>query len=81
MILFAIGVAGALALAALLGVSDAPNAAAALLASRTGSYSAVAAWSLAWHVAGGLLAGVAVLVFQRHVVHPPRDLIRDRRRS
>ena len=51
MIVTVIGVAGALAVAALLGVSDAPNAAAALLASRTGSYPAVAAWSLAWHVA------------------------------
>ncbi|GEM_PF-5284540 len=58
MILSAIGVAGALALAALLGVSDAPNATATLLAARAGSYPAMAAWSLAWHVAGGLLAGV-----------------------
>jgi PiT family inorganic phosphate transporter len=69
MILTAIGVAGALALAALLGVSDAPNAAAALLASRTGSYTAVAAWSLAWHVAGGLLAGVAVARTVVEMVH------------
>lgn len=60
MIIVAIGVVGALALAALLGVSDAPNAAAALLASRTGSYRAVGAWSVCWHVVGGLLAGAAV---------------------
>jgi len=59
-IMTVLGVVGALALAALLGVSDAPNAAAALLAARTGSYAAVAAWSVAWHVAGGLLAGEAV---------------------
>lgn len=32
------------------------------------------------NVAGMLLAGVAVLVFQRQVVHPPRDLVRNRRR-
>ncbi len=69
MIVTAIGVAGALALAALLGVSDAPNAAAALLAARTGSYRAVAAWSLAWHVAGGLLAGVAVARTVVGIVH------------
>ncbi len=56
----ALGVSGALCLAALLGVSDAPNAAAALLAARTGSPGAVAAWSVVWHVAGGLLAGEAV---------------------
>ena len=42
MIIAAVGLAGALALATLLGVSDAPKAAAALLASRTGSYRAVA---------------------------------------
>jgi phosphate/sulfate permease len=60
MTMAAVGVAGALALAALLCVSDAPNAAAALLASRTGSYPAVAAWSVFWPVAGGLLAGAAL---------------------
>ena len=30
------------------------------------------------NVLGMLLAGVAVLVVQRHVVHPPRDLVRNR---
>ncbi|MDA8314059.1 MAG: inorganic phosphate transporter [Actinomycetota bacterium] len=69
MIVTVIGVAGALAVAALLGVSDAPNAAAALLAARTGSYTAVAAWSLAWHVAGGLLAGIAVARTVVEMVH------------
>ncbi len=69
MIVAAAGVVGALALAALLGVSDAPNAAAALLASRTGSYAAVAAWSASWHVAGGLLAGVAVARAIVGIVH------------
>ena len=69
MIIAAVGVAGALALAALLGVSDAPNAAAALLASRTGSYPAVAAWSVSWHVIGGLLAGAAVARTVVEMVH------------
>ena len=69
MIASALGVLGALAFAALLGVSDAPNAAAALLASRTGSYTAVATWSVAWHVAGGLLAGVAVARTVVGIVH------------
>jgi PiT family inorganic phosphate transporter len=69
MIMAAVGIAGALALAALLGVSDAPNAAAALLASRTGSYPAVAAWSVSWHVAGGLLAGAAVARTIVGIVH------------
>ncbi|MDA8312336.1 MAG: inorganic phosphate transporter [Actinomycetota bacterium] len=75
MIVFALGVAGALALAALLGVSDAPNATAALLAARTGSYPAVAAWSLAWHVAGGLLAGVAVARTVAGIVHVGSEAI------
>ncbi len=51
---------GALALAALLGVSDAPNAVAALVSSRAGSYRPIAAWSVGWHLAGGLLAGSTV---------------------
>lgn len=69
MIVTALGVAGALALAALLGVSDAPNATAALLAARTGSYVAVAAWSLSWTVAGGLLSGTAVARTVVELVH------------
>jgi PiT family inorganic phosphate transporter len=68
-IMTVLGVVGALALAALLGVSDAPNAAAALLSARTGSYRAVAAWSVAWHVAGGLLAGEAVARTVVAIVH------------
>lgn len=60
MIVSAVALVGALALAALLGVGDAPNSTAALLSARTGSYPAVAAWSLTWHVVGGVLAGEAV---------------------
>ncbi|MGI8492234.1 MAG: inorganic phosphate transporter, partial [Acidimicrobiales bacterium] len=50
----------ALGLAVLLGVSDSPNARAALVAARAGSYPVVVAWSVIWHLAGGLVAGVAV---------------------
>lgn len=78
MIVLALGVAGALGLAALLGVSDAPNAAAALLAARTGSYPTVAAWSVGWHIAGGLLAGEAVartVVEMVHVGAAPRGAV------
>lgn len=64
-----LAVVSALGLAALLGVSDAPNAAAALLAARTGSYPGVAAWSFVWHVAGGLLAGEAVARTVVGIVH------------
>ncbi len=58
-------------IAALLGVSDAPNSSAALVSARSGSYPAVAAWSVGWHLVGGLLAGVAVartIVGMVHVV-------------
>lgn len=67
--MFALAVIGALTLAAFLGVSDAPNSTAALLAARTGSYSAVAAWSLIWHVVGGLLAGEAVARTLVDIIH------------
>ncbi len=69
-----LAVAGAIGLAALLGVSDAPNAAAALISARTGNYSQVAAWSVAWHVAGGLLAGAAVARTMVGIVHVPPHL-------
>ncbi len=51
---------GGLALAALLGVSDAPNAVAPLVSSRTRAYLPVAGWSVLWHLVGGLLAGTLV---------------------
>lgn len=73
MIVSVVAVVGALVLAALLGVSDAPNSTAALLAARTGSYFSVAAWSLTWHVVGGLLAGEAVA--------PPLEAARPRPRG
>ncbi len=69
MIVSFLAVVGALTLAALLGVGDAPNGTAALLAARTGSYFGVAAWSLIWHVVGGLIAGEAVARTVVHLVH------------
>ena len=50
----------AVGLVTLLGVSDAPNASSSLIAARAGRYSRVAAWSMIWHLVGGLLAGSAV---------------------
>ncbi len=59
----------------MLGVSDAPNASAALIAARAGSYPRVMAFCFAVHVVGGLLAGEAVAVTMTGLVHVPvRDL-------
>ncbi len=60
-----------LAFAFMLGVSDAPNASAALIASRTASYRSAMAFSFASHAAGGLLAGQAVALTMRSLVHVP----------
>lgn len=70
-----LAVVGALALAALLGMSDAPNAIAALVSGRTRSYPAVATWSLGWHVLGGLVAGTVVARTTVGLVHVPPDLL------
>jgi len=55
----------------MLGVSDAPNASASLLAARAASYPAVMAFSFVMHVVGGLVAGEAVAVTMRGLVHVP----------
>ena len=65
----------ALALTVLLGVSDAPNASSSLIAARAGRYSWVAAWSLIWHLAGGLLAGSAVARTVVDLVRVSPDLL------
>ena len=70
-----LAVIGALALAALLGVSDSPNAIAALVSGRTRSYQVVAAWSLAWHTLGGLLAGTVVARTTVALVRVPPHLL------
>lgn len=68
-----LAVIGALALAALLGVSDAPNAMAALVAGPTRSYRAVVMWSLVWHLVGGLIAGTVVARTTVEMVRVPPD--------
>jgi PiT family inorganic phosphate transporter len=55
-----VALAVVLAFAFVLGVSDAPNASAMLIASRTASYRSAMAFSFLTHAAGGLLAGEAV---------------------
>jgi PiT family inorganic phosphate transporter len=53
----------------MLGVSDAPNASAVLIASRTASYRAAMAFSFVASAAGGLLAGEAVAQTMTSLVH------------
>ncbi|HLI56144.1 MAG TPA: inorganic phosphate transporter, partial [Actinomycetota bacterium] len=71
----AVTVVVALGLAALLGTADAPNATSALLAAGTRAYWPVVAWSLFWHLAGGLLAGSAVAGTILHLVHVSPGLL------
>jgi inorganic phosphate transporter, PiT family len=68
-------VIGALALAALLGMSDSPNAIAALVAGRTRSFRAVAAWSVGWTILGCLLAGTIVARTTVGLVDVPPHLL------
>jgi inorganic phosphate transporter, PiT family len=70
-----LAVIGALALAALLGTSDSPNAIAALVSGRTRSYRAVAAWSLGWHILGGIVAGTVVARTTVGLVHVSPHLL------
>ncbi len=53
----------------MLGVSDAPNASAALLAARATSYRGAIAFAFVLHVAGGLVAGQAVARTMISLVH------------
>ncbi|MDA8356814.1 MAG: inorganic phosphate transporter [Actinomycetota bacterium] len=55
----------------MLGVSDAPNASASLLAARAASYPAVMTFSFIMHVVGGLVAGQAVALTMSGLVHLP----------
>ena len=59
------------AFAFVLGVSDAPNASAAVIASRAASYRQAMAFSFVTHALGGLLAGQAVALTMTTVVHVP----------
>jgi PiT family inorganic phosphate transporter len=54
-----------------LGVSDAPNASAVLIASRGASYRRAMAFSFGAHAAGGLLAGQAVAMTMTSLVRVP----------
>jgi len=58
----ALTVVVALAFAFVLGVSDAPNATAALVGTHAARYRPAAAFSFVFHVAGGVLGGSAVAV-------------------
>jgi len=55
-----VAIAAALGLAFVLGISDAPNATAALVASRAAGWRAAITFSFVFHFAGALLAGTAV---------------------
>jgi len=58
-----------MAFAFMLGVSDAPNASAVLIASRAASYRSAMAFSFMAHAAGGLVAGQAVALTMNSLVH------------
>lgn len=58
-----------LGFAFMLGVSDAPNASASLVAAGAASYPSVMAFSFAMHVVGGLIAGQAVASTMVSLVH------------
>ncbi len=60
-----------IAFAFMLGVSDAPNASAVLIASRAASYRRAMAFSFVASAAGGLLAGEAVALTMSSLVHFP----------
>lgn len=60
-----------IAFAFVLGVSDAPNASAVLIATRTSSYGKAMAFAFLTSAAGGLLAGQAVAVTIASLVHVP----------
>jgi PiT family inorganic phosphate transporter len=58
-----------LGFAFMLGVSDAPNASAVLIASRAASYRRAMAFSFVVHAVGGLVAGQAVALTMTGLVH------------
>jgi len=60
-----------LGFAFMLGVSDAPNASAVLIASRAASYRRAMAFSFVVHAVGGLVAGQAVALTMTGLVHVP----------
>lgn len=61
----------------MLGVSDAPNASAALIVSRAAPYRSAMVFSFVAHAAGGLLAGQAVALTMASLVHVPPSQLPD----
>ena len=71
----AVAIAAALGLAFVLGVSDAPNATAALVAARAAPWHVALVFSAALHGVGALAGGTAVaLTVSRLVTVPPDDV-------
>jgi PiT family inorganic phosphate transporter len=67
-----VAIASALGLAFVLGISDAPNATAALVASRAAPWHAALAFSFALHALGALLGGTAVALTMTGLVSVPK---------
>jgi inorganic phosphate transporter, PiT family len=65
----AVAVVAAVGLAFVFGMSDAPNASAALIASRAAPWHTALAFSFALHAAGALLGGTAVALTMTTLVH------------
>ena len=64
-----VAIAAALGLAFVLGVSDAPNASAALVVSRAAGWRTALTFSFAFHALGALAGGTAVAVTVSSLVH------------
>lgn len=67
-----VAIGTALGLAFVLGISDAPNAASALIASRASPWHAALAFSFAMHALGALLGGTAVALTMSSLISVPR---------
>lgn len=69
----AVAIGAALGLALVLGISSAPNAASALVASRTAPWRVALGYSFVLHALGALLGGTAVALTIAHLVSVPND--------
>jgi phosphate/sulfate permease len=65
----AVAIAAALGLAFVLGISDAPNASAALVVSRAAGWRSALTFSFVFHAIGALAGGTAVAVTISSLVH------------
>jgi len=68
-----VAIAAALGLAFALGISDAPNATSALVASRAAGWRAAIAFSFAFHLLGALVGGTAVAMTINGIVNVNAD--------